>query len=46
MSSCISPFKEAQSLFHENREMVRIAHKSAQSEIKELLMKSVQDLMD
>jgi hypothetical protein len=26
--------------------MVRIAHKSAQSEIKELLMKSVQDLMD
>ncbi|KAA1087147.1 hypothetical protein PGT21_023717 [Puccinia graminis f. sp. tritici] len=46
MSSCISPFKEAQSLFHENREKLRIAHKVAQSEIKELMKKSVQDLMD
>ncbi|KAA1095941.1 hypothetical protein PGTUg99_035852 [Puccinia graminis f. sp. tritici] len=45
-SSCISPFKEAQSLFHENREKLRIAHKVAQSEIKELLKNSVQDLMD
>jgi hypothetical protein len=46
MSSCISPFKEAQSLFNENREKVRIAHRVAQSDIKELLKKSVQDLID